>query len=300
MSRSRRGGFTVLVCMLVFSVGVVGCTSSPLTPAGKLVAATDAQFTRPVSAAVTAGSMGLESSGPRDTLLWLTSAEADVTVSNNSERSPIIDVTATVKAPPCPGLAEVVVRTPGSPDIRLVAGSAGKLLSLRLAVPRGHSKTIHLSTLTPACHVATDSRSLYVGLLALRAQTPRAIEMRFGSGLSGNEIAAPAPSLNWLTASEADIAVTHNSGSSAKLKLTGFAIPPPCPGSTGQITVELPGSPSVRLDTGTSATAIDLAFVVPIGTTRTVRLIVTSPPCRIASDKRSFFVGLTKLSVSAG
>jgi hypothetical protein len=300
MRCSRRGRFTVLVFTLVFSVGVAGCASSQLTPVGKLVAATDAQFMRPISAAVTAGSIGLESSGPRDALLWLTSAEADVTVSNNSERSPIIDVTATVKAPPCPGLAEVLVHTPGSPDIRLVAGSAGRLLSFRLAVPLGRRKTIHLSVLTPACHIATDSRSLYVGLFAMKAQTPRAVGMRFVKGLSDNQVAAPAPSLYWLTASEADIAVTHNSGSSAKLKLTGFAIPPPCPGSTGQITVELPGSPSVRLDTGTSATAIDLAFVVPIGATRTVRLIVSSPSCRIASDKRPFFVGLTKLSVSAG
>jgi hypothetical protein len=171
MRCSRRGRFTVLAATLLFSVGASGCTSSPLTPAGKLVAATDAQFRTPVSAAVTAGSMGLEFSGT-DAHWWLTSAEANVTVSNNSERSPIIDVTATVIAPPCPGLAEVVVDAPGSPRIRLVAGSAGKLLSLRLDVPLGRSKTIRLSVLTPACHISTDPRSLYAGLLALKAQTP--------------------------------------------------------------------------------------------------------------------------------
>lgn len=173
MRSSRRGRFTVLVFTLVFSVGVSGCTSSSLTSAGTLVAATDAQFSRPVSAAVTAGSTGLESSGTNDGHWWLTSAQADVTVSNNSERSPVIDITATVMAPPCPGLAEVVVDSPGSPSLRLVAGSAGKLLSLRLNVPLGQSKTIHLSVLSPVCHIATDSRSLYAGLFALKAQTPR-------------------------------------------------------------------------------------------------------------------------------
>lgn len=297
---SRRGRFTLLMFTLVISIGLSSCKSTPLTPVGKLVAARDAQFSMPVSAAVTAGSTGLESPGTKGAHWWLTSAEADVTVSNNSERSPIIDITATVRAPPCPGLAEVVVLSPGSPSTRLVAGSAGKLLSLRLNVPLGRSKKIHLSVLTPACHIATDARSLYAGLFALNAQTPQALEMRFVNGVSGNQVTPPAPSWNWLTASTANIAVTNNSGSSAKLKLTGFAIPPPCPRSTAQITVDLPGSPAVRLDTGTIATAITLAFVVPIGTTRTVRLIVSSPSCRMARDNRTLFAGLTNLKVSAG
>jgi hypothetical protein len=162
--------FTVLVFTLVFSVGVIGCTSTPMAPAGKLVAATDAQFRR-VSAAVTTGSTGLEFSGA-DTHWWLTSAEANVTVYNNSERSPVVDITTTVKAPPCPGLAELVVDAPGSPRLRLVAGSAGKRLSLQLEVPRGGSKTIHLSVLTPVCHIAADPRPFYAGLFALKAQTP--------------------------------------------------------------------------------------------------------------------------------
>jgi hypothetical protein len=197
-------------------------------------------------------------------------------------------------------VAEVVGYSPGSPSIKVVAGSGGKLLSVRLNVPLGQSRTIHLSVLTPVCHIPSDPRSLYAALFALKAQTPQAVELRNVKGLSGNEVAAPAPSLNWLTAAEADIAVTHNSGSSAKLKLTGFAIPPPCPGWTGQITVKLPGSPAVRLNTVAGATPITLAFVVPIGTTRTVKFIVSSPSCRIASDNRTFFAGLTKLSVSAG
>jgi hypothetical protein len=171
MRCSRCGRFTVLVFTLVFLVGVVGCTSSPMAPAGNLVAATDAQFSRPVSATVTIGSTGLEFSGG-ETHWWLTSAEASVTVSNNSERSPVVDITATVMAPPCPGLAELVVNAPGSPRIRLVAGSAGKRLSLRLDVPRGRSKTIRLSVLTPACHIATDPRPFYAGLFAMEAQTP--------------------------------------------------------------------------------------------------------------------------------
>ena len=183
MRSSRRGRSTVLVFTLVISVGLSSCTSSPLTPAGKLVAASDAQFSMPVSAAVTTGSTGLESSGPKDAHWWLTSAEADVTVSNNSELSPVIDITATVAAPPCPGLAEVVVHSPGSPSIRLVTGSAGKLLSLRLNVPLGRSKAIHLSVLTPVCHIATDARSLYLGLFALKAQTPQAVEMHLVNGL---------------------------------------------------------------------------------------------------------------------
>jgi hypothetical protein len=170
MKSSSRCQFTVFVFALVISVGLSGCASSPLTPVGTLVTASDAQFSMPVSAAVTSGSAGLESSGP-GAHWWLTSAEADVTVSNNSEGSPAIDITATVAGPPCPGLAEVVVHSPGSPSIRLVAGSAGKLLSLRLAVPLGQSKVIHLSVLTPACHITTDSRSLYVGLFALKALT---------------------------------------------------------------------------------------------------------------------------------
>jgi hypothetical protein len=172
MRDSSRSRVTVLVVTLVFSVGASGCTSSSLTPAGKLVAATDAQFSTPVSIAVTSGSTGLESSGSKDAHWWLTSAQADVTVSNNAERSPVIDITTTVMAPPCPGLAEVVVDSPGSSSIRLVAGSAGKLLSLRLDVPLGRSKTIHLSVLTPVCHIATDTRPFYAGLFALKAQSP--------------------------------------------------------------------------------------------------------------------------------
>jgi hypothetical protein len=291
---------TVLLVALMFSVGASGCMSSLLAPVGPLVAATEAQFSRPVSAAVTAGSTGMESSGPNDAHWWLTSASADVTVSNNSQRSPVIEVTATIMPSPCAGVVEVVVDSMGSPSIRLVAGSAGKLLSLRLDVPLGQSRTIHLSVLTPVCYIATDPRSFYAGLFVLRAQTPQVVELRYVKGLSDNQVVAPAPSLNWLTESEAEIAVTHNSGPSAKLKVTGFAIPPPCPGSTAQITVKLPGSPSVRLDTGTSATAITIAFVAPIGSTRTVRFIVSSAPCRIASDNRTFFAGLTRLRVSAG
>lgn len=172
MRDSRRGQFTVLLFTLVFFVGVGGCSSSPLTPVDDLVAATDAQFSRPVSAAVTAGSTRLESSGPEGARWWLTSNEADVTVSNNSQPSPVIDITARIIAPPCPGRVELIVQSPGSPSIRLVAGSAGKPLSLRLDVPLGRSKTIHLSVLTPPCHVATDPATIYAGLFALKAQTP--------------------------------------------------------------------------------------------------------------------------------
>lgn len=168
----RRGRFKALVSALVFSVGVSGCASSSLTPVGDLVAATDTQFSTPVTVAVTAGSPGLESPGTKDAHWWLTSAQADITVSNNSERSPVIDLTATVMPPPCPGLvAKVVVDSPGSPSIRLVARSAGNLLSLRLNVPLGRSTTIHLSVQTPVCHIATDPRPFYAGLFALKAQT---------------------------------------------------------------------------------------------------------------------------------
>lgn len=172
MRSPRLGPFTEFVFTVIFSVGVVGCASSPLTPAGKLVDATDAQFIKPVSVAVTAGATGMESPGPRYALSWLTSTEADVTVTNNSQRSPVIDVAATVLAPPCPGLAEVVIHSPGSKTIHVVAGSTGELLSLRLNVPLGQSKTIRLSVLTPVCHIATDARPLYAGLLGLKAQTP--------------------------------------------------------------------------------------------------------------------------------
>jgi len=297
--RNSRSRVTVLGFTLALAIAPSGCTSSSLPPVRELVAASQAQFSMPVSAAVTAGSTGLEFSGA-DAHWWLTSTEADVTVSNNSERSPVIDITATVVAPPCPGLADVVVDAPGSPRIRLLAGSAGKLLSLRLDVPLGSSKKIRLSVLTPACHIATDPRPLYAGLFALKTQTPQAVELRYVKGLSGNEMAAPAPSLNWLTAAAADIAVTHKSGSSAKLALTGFAIPPPCPGSTAHITVKLPGSRAVPVDTGMNATAINLVFAVPIGATRTAQFVVTSRSCRIAGDNRTFYAGLTNLRVSAG
>lgn len=300
MRCSIRGQVVILLSILVLVVGASGCASYSLTPAGKLVTASDAQFSLPPSVAVTSGSSGLESSGTKDEHWWLTSDQAEITVSNNSKHSPTMEVTATVVPPPCPGLAELVVDSPGSPRIRLVVGSAGKFLALRLDVQPGRSKTIHVSVLTPVCHISTDPRSFYAGLSALKAQPPQAVEMRDVKGLSGNQADAPAASLNWLIAPEAEMAVTHNSGPSTKLKLTGFAIPPPCPGSTAQVTVELPGSPAVRLDTGTSATAIAIAFAVPIGTTKTVKFIVKSPSCRIAGDSRTFFAGLTKLEVSAG
>lgn len=170
-SRLRVLGFT-----LVLAVGLSACTSSSLTPIGELVTANDAQFSTPVSAAVTAGSTGLESSGPADEgHWWLTSAEADVTVSNNAEPSSVVDITATLVPPPCPGPVEVVVNSPGSPSTRLTAGPGGKLLSLRLDLPRASSKTIHLSILTPLCRIATDPRPLYAGLFALKAQTPQTI-----------------------------------------------------------------------------------------------------------------------------
>jgi hypothetical protein len=162
-----RGRFMVLLAVLVFSFGPSGCTSSSLAPVGRLVAATDAQFSTPVSAAVTSGSTGMESSGS-DGYWWLNSAGVDVTVFNNSQRSPVINMTATVMPPPCPGLVEVVVDSPGSPPIRVVAGSAGKLFSLRLNVSLGQSKIIHLSVLTPPCRIATDARPLYAGLSSLR------------------------------------------------------------------------------------------------------------------------------------
>lgn len=157
----------MLLVALMFSVGVSGCTSSSLSPVGPLATAEDAQFSRSVSAAVTAGSPGMEWSGPDNAHWWLNSPGADITVSNNSQRSPVVEMTTRVVPPPCGRVVEVVVDSLGSPPIRLVAGSAGKLLSLRLDVPLGQSKIIHLSVLTPACHIATDSRTLYAALYSL-------------------------------------------------------------------------------------------------------------------------------------
>jgi hypothetical protein len=164
-----RGRFIAMLVALVFSVGSTGCTSSSLAPVGTLVPATDAHFRPPVGAAVTLGSsQGMESS-VSDWFWWLTSAGAVVTVSNNFQRSPVIDLTARLMPPPCSGLVEVVVDSPGSPTTRVVAGSAGKLLSLRLNVSLGQSRIIHLSVRTPACHTATDTRSFYAGLYSLKA-----------------------------------------------------------------------------------------------------------------------------------
>lgn len=181
--RGSGGGRRVLglVFTVVFCVGAGGCGSTSLAPVGKLVPASDVQFRAPVSIAVTAGSTGQESSVSKEAHWWLSSAEADVTVFNNSGSSPLIDITANVIPPPCPGPAEVVLVSPGSPTVRLVAGPSGRRLLLRLHVPRGMSKRIHLSVLTPACRIATDPRSLYAGLAALEAK-PRSTDGDGGVG----------------------------------------------------------------------------------------------------------------------
>jgi hypothetical protein len=147
--------------------GVCSCTSSTLEPAGPLIDSSDSQFAPAISVVVTNGTSGWERLGTH-TLWWLTSAAADITVTNVASHTATVDVVATVAATPC-GDAPTVIFSPSvATDARILVSTAGGRLFLELNVPQGQQTTIRVAVRTPACHIAGDPRQFFAGLEDLR------------------------------------------------------------------------------------------------------------------------------------
>lgn len=275
------------------------CSATIMPAAGELVPATSAQFEPAVTVAVLDGSGGMESAGPGDAHWWFTSPSADISVSNNSAQDPTVELSATITAPPCPGDAQVALTLPGGRVIQLRTGTAGKAFSAFLDVPVGHVEIVHVSIFTSACHLPTDPRPLYAGLFTASVRSVALTSLSPGSGLTNEQDVAPAPSLYWLTSSTAELSVRNNGVKSARLRLSGYVIPPPCAGAVGEVSVEPPGVRPFALDTRAGPAEFALSLSVPQGAATVVRFRVSSKVCRIATDDRTFYAGLLKLAVSA-
>jgi hypothetical protein len=104
--------------------------------------------------------------------------------------------------------------------------------------------------------------------------------------------------LYWLTSSTAELSVTNNAASTSRLKVAGYLIPPPCPGATAEVSVGAKGGSFLGLETSTGPARFVLPVTVAAGAAVVVRFHVSSGVCRIATDPRTFFAGLSRLVVS--
>jgi hypothetical protein len=292
------GSLRHAVVAISAGIFIAGCSADVQTPMGPLVPADPAQFSAPISVGLQLGSATGETSGGA-VHYWLTQPSTTLIVSNNAQKSPLIELTATLTPPPCPGQsAQATIDSVNLPSRREQIPVGGKIVHLRLSLARGGQRVVQISILTPPCHITTDPRTFYAGLSGLSVATTPAADLNLGNGITGNQVAPPAPSLNWVTGATADLSLVNNADSSSKLTLAGFVIPPPCPGAAFDVDIGVSGSSSTRHYTGTAATPISLPLTLSAGATMPLRINVHSPSCRILTDTRTFYVGFVRLKVS--
>jgi hypothetical protein len=170
MTRNRRAAWIAVAFTVVGSAGTLlsGCTRAELTAAPELVPVAPRLFANGPGAQVS-GSPGPDNTagGP---LWWFTAPEGVLEVFNGSDQAAMVRVSADVFVP-CESPAQLTFELP-SGHRRTVDAAKGRPGRLRFAVriPARGAVDVPVQIEAPSCQPPNDPRTLYAGLLSLRAR----------------------------------------------------------------------------------------------------------------------------------
>jgi hypothetical protein len=164
----RWGRRPVVGLTLAGLLAISGCSSSALDPASDLAPASPEQFITGAGAAITAGAGPQDVAADGSTFWWFTKSTGTVSVLNGSSEPALVRMKATL-ATPCPAAAETTFTKPDGSSRTFEAIQTGVGVALTVRVPARGSVPIRVSIEGDPCRPPGDSRTLYAGLLNLRA-----------------------------------------------------------------------------------------------------------------------------------
>jgi hypothetical protein len=167
--RLRGGGIAAALVACLTGALLSGCTRTELTPAPDVVAADPQLFANGPGVALTGGvtSPDQTASGP---MWWFTSPEGSLGVYNGSDQPATVRVRGSAVVP-CSTPARLELSLPDG-HRRVAMPAAGRPVPVRFGVqvPARGRVEVGVKIDATACQPKNDPRTLYAGLLALRAR----------------------------------------------------------------------------------------------------------------------------------